>query len=198
MPKGLERRYGQRQLHFITCSCDERRPLFDSGVRRNLFLEVLDVVRKRYEFSLDGCVVMPDHVHLLIGEPGIGTPSTVMQVLKQITSRRARGELLMLKNSGGHSFWERRFYDFNVWSRSKRNEKLHYMHFNPVERGLVADPRLWPWSSYRFYRWNLHAESRTMVSFDAHPRRPTLKNQRVGHPASKSVAPSVPSARLAR
>jgi putative transposase len=49
------------------------------------------------------------------------------------------------------SFWQHRFYDFNVWSRKKRNEKLHYMHMNPVERGLVQDPKDWTWSSCRFY-----------------------------------------------
>ena len=27
------------------------------------------------------------------------------------------------------------------------------MHFNPVKRGLVGDPKLWLWSSYRFYRY---------------------------------------------
>ena len=28
--------------------------------------------------------------------------------------------------------WQRRFYDFNVWNESKRLEKLHYMHGNPL------------------------------------------------------------------
>jgi hypothetical protein len=51
------------------------------------------------------------------------------------------------------SFWQRRFYDFNVWSRKKRIEKLNYMHRNPVKRGLVAAPQLWLWSSYRFYQY---------------------------------------------
>jgi hypothetical protein len=27
--------------------------------------------------------------------------------------------------------------------REKKNEKLEYMHFNPVKRGLVADPKQW-------------------------------------------------------
>jgi len=27
----------------------------------------------------------------------------------------------------------------------------HYMHFNPVKRGLVRDPKDWPWSSFSFY-----------------------------------------------
>jgi putative transposase len=56
-------------------------------------------------------------------------------------------------NNETRSFWQRRFYDFNVWSKKKRIEKLNYMHMNPVKRGLVADPKLWLWSSYRFYQY---------------------------------------------
>ena len=50
------------------------------------------------------------------------------------------------------SFWPRRFYDFNVWSAKKRIEKLNYMDPNRLKRGLVAEPGLWAWSSYRFYQ----------------------------------------------
>jgi hypothetical protein len=48
-------------------------------------------------------------------------------------------------------FWQTRFYDFNVWSRQKKNEKLHYTHNNPVKRGLVAQAGDWIWCSYSFY-----------------------------------------------
>jgi len=48
-------------------------------------------------------------------------------------------------------FWQRRFHDFNVWSHTKELEKLEYMHFNPVKRKLVRDPKDWPWSSYSHY-----------------------------------------------
>jgi putative transposase len=48
-------------------------------------------------------------------------------------------------------FWQRRFYDFNVWSARKHHEKLNYMHFNPVKRRIVSHPKEWRWSSYRFY-----------------------------------------------
>jgi putative transposase len=47
--------------------------------------------------------------------------------------------------------WQKRFYDFNVWSQRKESEKLHYMHQNPVVRGLVHQPEDWPWSSFHFY-----------------------------------------------
>ncbi len=44
-----------------------------------------------------------------------------------------------------------RFYDFNVYSKGKKKEKLNYMHANPVIRGLVKHPKDWAWSSWGFY-----------------------------------------------
>ena len=49
--------------------------------------------------------------------------------------------------------WQRRFYDFNVWTERKRIEKLRYMHRNPVKRGLVLEPEQWRWSSFRSYAY---------------------------------------------
>ena len=165
MRNKLERRYGQRQLHFITCSCYRRRPLLGTGRRRDTFLRVLNEVRERYQFWVVGYVVIPEHIHLLIAEPKVGTPATVMQVLKQRVARSLRRKSGRMRNANQmrlwteapaeapRSFWQRRFYDFNVWSAKKRIEKLNYMHRNPVKRGLVAEPQMWAWSSYRFYQY---------------------------------------------
>src|SRR3989304_1088523 len=90
MHKRLKRYYGAGNLHFITCSCYQRRPLLGWARARNLFVRLLDETRGRYRFSLVGYVVMPDHIHLLMSEPEVGTPSVVMQVLKQRVSRRLR------------------------------------------------------------------------------------------------------------
>ena len=165
MYKKPERRYGQQHLHFITCSCYRRRPFLKAPGKRDALLNILDQVREKYQFALVGYVVMPEHLHLLISEPKSGTPTTVMQVLKQRVSRLLRARKKRFRNpnqlglwkhdttSTPRSFWQVRFYDFNVWSRKKRIEKLHYMHMNPVKRGLVTDPKLWAWSSYRFYQY---------------------------------------------
>jgi len=160
MPSGLHRYYGAHQLHFITCSCYHRLPLLRSAPSRDRLLSVLEQTRKRYRFVVVGYVVMPEHIHLLLSEPEVGTPSTVMQVLKQ---RTARALLPKTKPRDPRQcqrfgetparvpFWQARFYDFNVWTAKKRVEKLMYMHWNPVKRGLVAEPEDWRWSSSRFY-----------------------------------------------
>ena len=122
----------------------------------------LEQVRRRYAFVVVGYVVMPEHVHLLLSEPKVGTPSTAMQKLKLRVARKLRKRKKRM-NPGQmelpftgtreplRSFWQARFHDFNVYSERKRVEKLRYMHANPVKRGLVSDPKEWPWSSWGFY-----------------------------------------------
>jgi len=65
----LNRCYGHGFLHFITFSCYRRLPLLQRESRRDLFLRILEQVRKRYRFVVVGYVVMPEHVHLLFSEP---------------------------------------------------------------------------------------------------------------------------------
>ena len=161
MAHNLIRHYGRGHLHFITFTCYRRLPLLRSARARNVFVKLLGEARDRYRFALVGYVVMPEHIHLLIGEPATGTPSTVVQVLKQRVSRQLRrkkrkpaGQLNLIFAEGDEllsRFWQRRFYDFNVWSLKKRVEKLHYMHMNPLKRKLVDHPKDWPWSSFVFY-----------------------------------------------
>ena len=160
VPNGLHRYYGADDLHFITCSCHRRLPLLRSARSRDLLLCVLEQTRKRYRFVVVGYVVMPEHIHLLLSEPEVGTPSTVMQVLKQRTARallpKSKGCDPRQINLFGETlvrtpFWQARFYDFNVWTDKKWDEKLRYMHENPVKRGLAAAPEDWRWSSYRHY-----------------------------------------------
>lgn len=147
MPLLLARWYGQGDLHFVTCSCRHRLPHLRSPAARDVFLTVLEEARISIGFRVLGYVVMPEHFHLLISEPRSGNPGTILQIVKQRSARQIR----QLPGNNADRVWERRFYDFNVWSDSKVQEKLHYMHQNPVRRGLVRRPEEWPWSSFRFY-----------------------------------------------
>jgi putative transposase len=161
MPAGLKRFYDANHLHYLTCSCYRRQPLLSSPRRRDAFLKILEQVRHKYDFTVVGYVVMPDHFHLLISEPAEGDPSLVMKVLKQRIARRLLPRRCTDDRQAGfwngseqpRHFWQKRFYDFNVWSHRKEVEKLRYMHRNPVKRGLVSSPELWRWSSFRFYAY---------------------------------------------
>jgi REP element-mobilizing transposase RayT len=84
--------------------------------------------------------------------------AAVMQVLKQRLSRQCRkkwkstSQVALWEAELPRAFWQRRYYDFNVFSERKHIEKLRYMHRNPVKRGLAESPDFWRWSSFRDYR----------------------------------------------
>jgi putative transposase len=163
MPNHLHRYYGAGYSHFITTSCYRRLPLLASPQNRDLFLRVLESVRRRYHFVVAGYVVMPEHVHLLISEPERRDPSVVMKALKQGFARCLLGRLRTTNRSHPLSpwqepvelgrVWQARFYDFVVFSDEKKVEKLRYIHRNPVKRGLVQEPEQWAWSSFRHYAY---------------------------------------------
>ncbi len=144
MPWGLKRFHETRQLHYLTFSCYRRRPNFRTIESRTTFESALERVRQQYGLCVYGYVVMPEHVHTLVSEPEHRTLARAMQSLKQGVARR-------LALRAADSFWQARYYDFNLWSERKFVEKLRYIHRNPVERGLVGRPEDWTSSSFRHY-----------------------------------------------
>ena len=140
MPNRLHRYYGAGYSHFITTNCYQRLPLLGSPHNRDLFLNVLEQVRRRYRFTVIGYVIMPEHVHLLLTEPERGNPSVVIQAIKQGFARRLLPRLRKREHGQQLSLWSEpvdrgriwqpRFYDFVVFSEKKRIEKLRYIHRN--------------------------------------------------------------------
>jgi putative transposase len=149
MPSHLKRYSGAGDLHFVTFSCYDRRPFLRTPQARDLFLHIMEEERSVRSLYIAGYIVMPEHVHLLIGEPESGEIATFLKITKQRFGRRAHESGIVPSNT---PVWQRRYYDFNVFTERKRVEKLKYMHRNPVARGLVERPEDWLWSSFRFYR----------------------------------------------
>jgi putative transposase len=142
VPQSLVRYQNSGDLHFVTFSCYRRQQHLRSAAARDLFERSLETMRVRYDFFVSGYVVMPEHVHLLLGEPKRAALAKALQALK----------LSVAVQRNERPFWQARYYDFNVFTDRKRIEKLKYMHRNPVTRGLVAEPENWAWSSFRHYR----------------------------------------------
>jgi len=87
---------------------------------------------------------MPEHIHLLIGEPKIANPSRAMQVLKQRVSLQCRAkkravkqQLSIFSERVPRAFWQPRSHDFNVRTKKKYIEKLNYIHLN---LGVPSEP----------------------------------------------------------
>jgi putative transposase len=167
MPTGLKRFQQTKNFHFITFSCYRRQPFLATDQAKDSLHPILEQVRRQQGLCIAAYVFMPEHVHLLTGEPSTGTLATFLQIFKQLTSRE-------LKSSNHKQFWQRRYYDFNVHSAEKRIEKIRYIHRNPVTRGLVTHPEDYKWSSFNHYATGEQGSIEIESEWTAHLREPLV------------------------
>ncbi len=121
----------------------EKRSIFDCVSRdREIFLMLLDMTVRRYEWRCHAYCLMGNHFHLLFDTPKANI-SAGMQFLK--------GEYAAWFNvaSGREgALFERRFWSRIATRESYVLELSRYVALNPVRAGLTRSPADWPWSSY--------------------------------------------------
>ncbi len=145
------------QRHFVTFSTYKRRRFLMPEQTRDLVVEVLQKCLVTHRTHCSGFVVMPDHVHaILFGDENFVVNRSI-QVWKKTSSYRIN-QFYSRELPNYHEacpddgpIWQAGFYDFNLESDQKHNEKLDYMHENPVMDQLVPTSISWPWSSAGFY-----------------------------------------------
>ena len=123
MPYGLKRFQKAEALHFITFSCFHRLPFLEMPECKETFEAVLEQTRARHQARVYAYVLMPEHIHLRINEPPLILVAQFLKALKQITSRKLRGDR--------RQFWQDRYFDANIHGETARSEVIRYIHRNP-------------------------------------------------------------------
>lgn len=143
--------------HFVTFSCYRRRRLLDPDHPKRIVLGTLNHQLSSLKAKCVSFVVMPDHIHAIIWLPETGQLSRFMRGWKRMSSFRIRkwyreNDSSYFDGFGeGDKFWQPKYYSFEIYSTAKLEEKLTYMHLNPVRAELVAKATDWKWSSARWY-----------------------------------------------
>ena len=116
---------------------------------------------------------MPSHVHLIFTDKA-EDPSKLLKELKTHTSkklskcisdnpRESRKEwiLWMMKRAGSknsnvkeYQFWQQHNKPIELWSNEVIDQKINYIHNNPIEAGFVREPQHWQYSSANDYCGN--------------------------------------------
>lgn len=92
--------------------------------------------------DLKAWVIMPNHVHLLVGIPDGGSLPQLMKTLKGASAR----DVNMLLGRRG-TFWYREYFDRFIHDEAHYNNTLRYIENNPVKAQLAPRPEAWPFSS---------------------------------------------------
>ncbi len=110
--------------------------------------------------------IMPNHVHLVFQAEN-GNPSDLMRDLKRNSSKdiqraiesnpkesRRLWLLRMMEEAGSNNsnvrfrqFWQQNNHPIELWSDPIIDQKINYIHMNPVVAGYVSEPEHWRYSS---------------------------------------------------
>lgn len=116
---------------------------------------------------------MSNHVHLIVSSRN-NDLSGILRDFKKFTAKRiieaikeneheSRKEWMLdiFKKSGSHNsrniyfqFWQQDNHPVELFSAKFMEQKLDYIHFNPVEAGWVENPSDYLYSSARDYEQN--------------------------------------------
>ena len=98
-----------------------------------VLFETARIYHNRGRWNLNLLLLMPDHLHGLIGVDGRDSLSQLIRDYKRITA----------KMTGIR--WQRNFFDHRLRHDESMAEKFAYVCQNPVRAGLIGNERDWPY-----------------------------------------------------
>jgi len=113
---------------------------------------------------------MPSHIHLIMGTKG-EKMQDILRDLKSYTSRKIKEQISnypkesrrewmqwMFQRAGAKNgnnkdwqLWQQHNHPIVLSSNTMIDQKLEYLHYNPVVAGYVESPEHWLYSSARNY-----------------------------------------------
>ena len=140
---------------------------------RKIVIDSIQYCQRNKGLEVYAYCIMTSHIHLIIGTTGEKKQEEIIRDLKSFTSRHIRKALenpnhvhesrrewmlgTMYKagkdniNNKDFQFWMQHNHPIELSSNNLLDERLNYIHMNPVAAGFVDQPEAWLYSSARDY-----------------------------------------------
>ena len=154
-------------LYFISFAVVGWLDVFTRNEYKDLFLESVAFCQKNKGLEIHAWCIMSNHVHLVFRSIKDQKPELLIGDLKRFTSqsivksiqenpRESRKEFLLdffkkeaekSSNVKHYQFWRHDNKPIELWSNAVIQQKIDYVHNNPVEEGLVYKAEDYVYSS---------------------------------------------------
>jgi len=178
--------------HFVTTKVWQDIWLFKEGKYCQIIIDNLNFYRQKFNFKLIAYAIMPWHLHLILMlSKRCNDITKVMRAIKSHSARQIidciyytgrRGPLTSppidnlgqgtQATRGGYPhrrmseqkyyIWQPSFYDFNIYSDEKLEQKVNYVNHNAAKHGLVSNPVDYKYSSAR----NYYLDNQSIIKID--------------------------------
>lgn len=160
----------QTKPHFISISVVHWIDLFTRPSYSNLLLESLRYCQKNKELKIYAWCFMTNHIHLIIGTDK-DPVQDILKDFKKFTSKNLKNEIInnyqesrkswilwmmektgkQNKNNNSWQLWKYHNHPIELSTNDLIDQKLNYLHMNPVNAGFVCRPEHWLYSSAADY-----------------------------------------------
>jgi REP element-mobilizing transposase RayT len=159
--------YDSQALHFVTFSTVQWVDALSRPDYKDIVIDSLRYCIVNKGLILYAYVIISNHVHLIISaEEGVQL-SDILRDLKKFTSKHLieviennpqesrRSWMLWLFRSAGqansnnqnYQFWQQDNHPIQLSDNQMMEQRLYYIHENPVKAGLVSEPHHYVYSS---------------------------------------------------
>jgi putative transposase len=160
----------QNKPHFISFATVNWIDVFTRRVYKDVIIESLKYCIAHKGLEVYGYCIMTNHVHLIIGSPKEKieniirdmkkhTSKELIKMIEGNTQESRRSWMLwMFKRAGEHNinnknyqFWQQNNHPVELFDHEIMDQKLDYIHNNPIEAGIVENAEDYIYSSARDY-----------------------------------------------
>ena len=158
-------------LYFVSFAVVGWLDVFTRNEYKDLVLESLEFCQNNKGMEVHAWCIMTNHVHLIFRSIKGQQPELLLGDLKRFTSRNvikavqenpreSRKEFLLdsfkkeaakSSNTTNYQFWRHDNKPIELWSNEVIQQKIDYIHNNPVEEGIVFRPEDYKYSSASDY-----------------------------------------------
>ena len=156
---------------FVTATILNWHPLLKQEKYKNLILESLRFLVKSNRIILYAYCIMDTHIHLIWQVKGDIALSVIRRDFFKYTAQQFKRDLdeydpevlisfASTQADRKYQIWERNTLCIDLFTDAVFDQKLNYIHYNPVAAGICLYEEEYTYSSARFYltgedRWNM-------------------------------------------
>ncbi len=159
--------------HFVTFTVVGWIDVFSRESYKELFIKSLQFCCEHKGLILHAWVIMTNHVHLVISSSSNKleylvrdikkyTSKQIIKAIQENLEESRKVWMLNIFSFTGHNnnknkyfqFWKQDYHPIELENDYKLQQRLNYLHENPVRSGLVWEPQHYKYSSAKDYYTN--------------------------------------------
>ncbi len=151
-------------LFFVTSTVVEWLPVFTNEKYFRIMTDSISFCRQNKGLKVMAYVILDNHFHMICKDDKLSdtmrslkgfTADKIIECLKEEKKNWLLNQFSFYKkkhkSETNYQIWQESFHPQEILTDDILQQKVDYIHLNPVKRGYVTEPEHWKYSSAGYY-----------------------------------------------